>query len=122
MKSSDVPLAPAVKKTFRKQGRGKKSTRTETCTYTEELALAKPLGHGKEFSVKSSGLSVAEKASLVGVYAAGGRSKRALELFGSDSSASDNERSPSHLPRKCPRGSFTPKQLAEPASAKCMFS
>jgi hypothetical protein len=86
MKSSDAATALAAKKTSGKRGRGKRSTHAKTRTSTQELTLAKPLGRSKKFSAKSSGLSVAEKASLLGVGAASGRSKRALKLFGSDSS------------------------------------
>jgi hypothetical protein len=115
MKSSDAAMALAAKKTFGKRGRGKRSTHAKTRTSTQELMLAKPLGRSKKFSAKSSGLSVAEKASLLGVGAASGKSKRALKLFGSDSSVSDDEHAPSRLPQKHPWESFTPKQVAEPA-------
>jgi hypothetical protein len=56
-----------VRKTSGKQRRGRKSKRPEMCTSTQEITVAKPLGRGKKLSTKSSGLSVAEKASLVGV-------------------------------------------------------
>jgi hypothetical protein len=115
MKSSDAAMALAAKKTSGKRGHGKRSTHAKTRTSTQELTLAKPLGRSKKFSAKSSGLSVAEKASLLEVGAASGKSKRALKLFGSDSSVSDDEHAPSRLPQKHPWESFTPKQVAEPA-------
>jgi hypothetical protein len=71
----------------------------------QELALAKPLKHSKKFVVKSSGLSLAKKASIVGIGIAGMKksststggsdtthaSMHALNLFDSDSSASSDE-------------------------------
>jgi hypothetical protein len=62
VKSSDAVAAPAAKKTSRKRGRPKKLTRTETRTSAQELVLLKALGCSKKFSIKSSGLSVVEKA------------------------------------------------------------
>jgi hypothetical protein len=88
MKSSDAAAAPAVEKTTRKQGRGKKSTCTEARTSAQELASAKPLGRGKKFSARSPVLSVVVKASI---GAAIGKPKHALNLFGSNPSASDDE-------------------------------
>jgi hypothetical protein len=91
MKSPNAAVAPVVKKTSEKWGRGKKSAYTKTHTFAQELTSAKPLGCGKKFSVKSSGLSIVEKASLVGNGAAGGKPKCAINLFGSNSSASDDD-------------------------------
>jgi hypothetical protein len=101
MKSPDATVAPAVKKTSRKRGRGKKSTRTETHTSAQELTSAKPLGCGKKFSTRSFGLSVVEKASLVGIGATGRKPKRVVNLFGSNSLASDHESASPRRPQKC---------------------
>jgi hypothetical protein len=95
VKSFDAATTRVARKTSVKQGQGRKSTRPETRTTTQEIAAAKPLGHGKKLSTKSSGLSVAEKASLVGVVTAGGKPKCALNLFGSDSSPCDDDTTPS---------------------------
>jgi hypothetical protein len=91
MKSPNAAATPVAKKTSGKRGLGKKSTHTETCASAQELTSAKPLGCGKKFSTKSFGLSVVEKASLVGIGAASGKPKCAVNLFGSNSSASDDE-------------------------------
>jgi hypothetical protein len=104
-----VATAPAVRKTSGKRGRGRKSFRSKARTSTQDLTLAKPLGCSKKFTAKSSGLGVAEKASLVRSSAAGGKPKCALNLFGSDSSASDGVSAPSQRPRKCPRESSISK-------------
>jgi hypothetical protein len=57
--------------------------------------VVKPLGCGKKLSVKSSRLSVAKNASLAGIGTAGGKPKRALNLFDLDSSASNDDTTPS---------------------------
>jgi hypothetical protein len=67
--------------------------------------LTKTLKHNMKFTAKSSGLSAAKKASLAGVNAVGKKPKHALDLFSSDSSASDDEVVPSKRPRKHPRES-----------------
>jgi hypothetical protein len=118
MKSSYVAVAPVVNKTSRKRGHGKKSTRTKTRTSTQELALAKPLGCGKKFSARSSGLSVAENDSL---GAAVRKPKHALNLFGSNSSASDDESASLQRPQR-PRDSSVSKQIPELALVKGTFS
>jgi hypothetical protein len=98
-----------------KQGHGRRSSHFRTQTSTKEFALAKPVKCSSKFAVKSSGLSVAEKASGMGIKIAGkkmsststgGRGMtqaltRALNLFDSDSSASDDESAPSP-PRAAP--------------------
>jgi hypothetical protein len=97
MKSPEAAAALAVKKTSGKRGCGKKLTLTKTRTSAQELTSAKPLGHVKKSSTKSSGLSVAEKASLVGIGAASRKPKCTVNLFGSNSSASYDESSPRGL-------------------------
>jgi hypothetical protein len=121
MKSPDATVAPVAKKTSKKRGPGKKSTHTETHTSTQELALTKHLGRGMKFSAKSSGLSVVEKASLVGIGAAGGKPKHAVNLFGSNSSTSDGESASPRRPRKRARESSIPKQLLEPTPVEGVF-
>jgi hypothetical protein len=85
MKSPDAAVAPAAKKTSRKRGCGKKSTYTKTRTSAQEVASDKPLGSGKKFSTKSSRLSIAEEALLLGIGAAGRKPKHDVNLFGSNS-------------------------------------
>jgi hypothetical protein len=99
-------------------------------TSTLEFALAKPVKCSKKFVVKSSGLSIAEKATAATVRVAnkktysastGGSgmtraSTRVLDLFGLGSSVSDDEttlREPPHkrarkfpLPKVAPKGNF----------------
>jgi hypothetical protein len=121
LKSSGAVTAPAVRKTSGKWGRGRKLVRFETRTSTQELALAKPLGRSKKFAVKSCGLDVAEKASVARINVAGGKPKRALNLFGSDSSASNDESAPSQRLWKRPRESSILKQVTKPPPTKGMF-
>jgi hypothetical protein len=83
--------------------------------------LAKPLKRSTMFPAKSSGLSDVQKASLSGVNAAGKKPKRALDLFGSDSSASNDEADPSKRPRKRPRESSVLKQMPKPPSEVDLF-
>jgi hypothetical protein len=82
---------------------------------------AKPLGRGKKLLVKPSGLSIAEKSSLTGIGTAGGKPKHALNLFGSNSSGSDDDTTPSHRPHKCAKDSSISKQLVKPALTRGMF-
>jgi hypothetical protein len=113
MKSLDAAVAPAAKKTSGKRGRGKKSACTETHTSAKEFASAKPLGRGKRFSAKSSGLSIAEKALLVGIGAAGGKPMCNVNLFGSNSSTSDDESASPRRLQKCAWESVISKQFFE---------
>jgi hypothetical protein len=64
VKFSDAATGSEVKKTSEKQGRGRKLMHPETRPFAQEVATAKPLGRGQTLFVKTSGLSVAEKASL----------------------------------------------------------
>jgi hypothetical protein len=91
-----------------------KSVCTETRTSAQELALAKPLGRGKKLFAKSPGLGVAKKVLLVGIDAADSKPKRAVNLFGSNSSTSDDESASPRRPRKRAWGSGIAKQIPEP--------
>jgi hypothetical protein len=115
-------MAPEPRKTSGKCGCGRKSFDSGSQTSTLELALAKPMKHSNKFVVKSSGLSVAEKAiaSTVEVVSkkthsasAGGRGMIwalmcALDLFGSSSSSSDNKMTLQEPPHKHPKGVLKP--------------
>jgi hypothetical protein len=90
-------------------------------TSTQELALAKPLNHSVKFAAKSSRLSAMEEASLAGVNATGKKPKRVLDLFGSNSSASDSEAIPSKRPLKHPRESSILKEAPKPPLAGGKF-
>jgi hypothetical protein len=125
-KSAATGVAPAQRKTSGKWGCGRRSSHSETQTSAQELALAKPLKHGTKFAAKSSGLSPAEKASITRVEAAskktsstsaaGGSMTRALNLFDSGSSASDDSTAPPEQPQKrsreTPLSEDVPKSLA----------
>jgi hypothetical protein len=121
MKSSVAAAALAAKKISGKRGCGKKSGYTKTHTSSQELTLAKPLGRGNKFSAKSSGLCIVEKASLVGIDAASSKPKRTINLFGSNSSASDDESASPRRPRKRARESRILKQFPElvPSGGVC---
>jgi hypothetical protein len=118
VKSSDTADAPVVKKTSGKRGRGKKSTRPESHISALEFTSARPVGHGKKSSGRSSGLKLIEKASL---GAAGGKPKCTLNLFASNSSTSGEESASPRRPRKRPRESSLPKQAPESAPVKDIF-
>jgi hypothetical protein len=64
VKFSDAATGSEVKKTSEKRGRGRKLMHPKTRPFAQEVAMAKPLGRGQTLFVKTSGLSVAEKASL----------------------------------------------------------
>jgi hypothetical protein len=105
VKSSDTADAPVVKKTSGKRGRGKKSTRPESHISALEFTSARPVGHGKKSSGRSSGL----------------KPKCTLNLFASNSSTSGEESASPRRPRKRPRESSLPKQAPESAPVKDIF-
>jgi hypothetical protein len=94
-----------LRKTSGRCGHSRRSSRSGGQTSAQGLALAKALKPSKKFAVKTS---------VVGVEATGKKTlctsackssathalKRALDLFGSDSSASDGETIPIERPRK----------------------
>jgi hypothetical protein len=97
-----------LRKTSRKHGRGRKSFLSGTQTSAQELALAKPVKHISKFVVKSSGLTVIEKATAATIKIVGKNlcststggsgatwaSTHALDFFDSGSSVSDDEPTP----------------------------
>jgi hypothetical protein len=116
--ASDVADALAARKTSGKRGRGKKSTRPESRISALEVVSARPVGHGKKSFGRSSGLNVTEKASH---GAAGGKPKRALNLFASNSSTSGDESASPRRPRKRTQESSIPKQASEAAPVRGIF-
>jgi hypothetical protein len=128
-------MAPALRKTSRKWGHGRRSSHSGTQTSAQVLALVKPLKCNTKFAANSSRLSPAKKASITGVEAAGKKTsstftarsgvthapKHALNLFDSGSSASDDETAPSRRPwkrsRETPLSGDVPKSL----TAKSIF-
>jgi hypothetical protein len=127
-KSVAMRMAPALRKTFKKWGHGRRFSHSRTQTSAQELALAMPLKCSTKFATKASGLSPAEKASIAGVEATGKKTssafvarngmtrapKHSLNLFDSGSSVSDDETS-LERPRKCsqetPLSGVVPKSL-----------
>jgi hypothetical protein len=107
-KPAVATLAPAPRKTSGKWGRGRKSFDSGSQTFVLEVALAEPVKSSSKFIAKSFGLSVVEKATVVSIRTAikkthsacvGGSSviqalTRALYLFDSGSSVSDDETNP----------------------------
>jgi hypothetical protein len=102
----------------------------------EGLALAKPMKHSNKFVVKSSEPSIAEKATAAIVNiagkkmcstSAGGSSAtraltRALDMFGSGLSVSNDETTPPlEPPRKRPRKFPLPKDVPKPSVMKGNF-
>jgi hypothetical protein len=57
----------------------------------------------------------------VGIGAAGGKPKRAVNLFGSNSSASDDDSASPRRPQNRARESSIPKQILEPVPAGGVF-
>jgi hypothetical protein len=96
VKSSAAVTVPVARKASDKRGCGR--NHSEMQTSAQEISLAKALKRSMKFAAKSSGLSAVDKASLAGVNAVGKKPKRALDLFGSDSSGSNSEVVPSKRP------------------------
>jgi hypothetical protein len=69
-KPAAAALAPAPRKTLGKRGHVRRSIDSRTQTSALELALAKPMKRSNKFIVKSSGLSVAEKATAATIKTA----------------------------------------------------
>jgi hypothetical protein len=91
-----------------KHGHGRKSSHPGAQTSAQELAVAKPLKRSMKFAAKSSRLSPGGWKMSSASTGRGGAThawKCALNLFGSDSSASDAEAALSEWPRKRPRES-----------------
>jgi hypothetical protein len=110
--SAMMGMTPALRKTSKKWGRGRRSSHSGTQTSAQDLALARPMKHSIKFAAKFSELSPTEKASVAGVEAAGKKTsstftarsgatcalKCALNLFDIGSSASDDETAPPEWP------------------------
>jgi hypothetical protein len=121
VETSAAVIALVVRKASGKRGHGGNSIRSGTLTSTQELALAKPLKCSTKFVARSSGLSAVKKASLARVNAASKKPKRVLDLFGSNSIASDGEAVPSERPQKCPQESSILKEELKPPPAGGKF-
>jgi hypothetical protein len=104
--------SPVSQKTGHKWRHSKGSSRLVDWTSVQELAMAKALKAIKNFITGSSGLSLMEKATTGKVKISGGKvpststgvsgagkAPKALDLFGSGSSASDDEAAASALTR-----------------------
>jgi hypothetical protein len=106
--------SPVPQKTGQKWRHSKGSSRLMDWTSAQELAMAKALKAIKKFITGSSGLSLMEKAATgkvkisrekvpstsTGVSGAG-KAPKALDLFGSGSSSSDDEAAASAPHQKC---------------------
>jgi hypothetical protein len=98
-KSATVGMTSAPRKTSRRRGHGRRPSHSRAETSTQELALAKALKPSKKFSTKTStvGSEAADKKMFCTSTGRSGTTrapKRALNLFGFDSSASNNETIP----------------------------
>jgi hypothetical protein len=125
-KSAAVRIASTPRKTSRRCGHGRRSSRSGVQTSTQELALAKDLKPSKKFATKSS--TVGEEATSKKTFCTStGRSgathapKCALNLFGSDSSASDGEAVPVEQPRKCSKGNSPTQDIPKSSASKGIF-
>jgi hypothetical protein len=101
-------LAPMPRETSGKCGHGRKSFDSGTQTSALEVTLAKLVKRSNKFIAKSSRLIIVEKATATTIKIAGKKthsasmggsdtiqaSTRVLDLFGSGSSASDDETTP----------------------------
>jgi hypothetical protein len=106
-----------------------------TQTSTLELSLAKPVRSSKKFVAQSSGLSIGEKASPVGVKVSRKRpsstsvggsdatpvSVHELNLIDLGSSTSDGKTVVPASPQKCPKKSPALKKIPKPRTAKGDF-
>jgi hypothetical protein len=115
-----------------------RSSCSRTQTSTQELSLSKPMKPSKNFVAQSSGLSITEKTSSVNIKITGKKTSstsvggsnvtqalaRALDLFDSGSSASDDEAAILAPPLKRPRKSTVPKNVPKssgPSTTKGTF-
>jgi hypothetical protein len=128
-------MALALRKTSGKWGHGRRSSHSVTQASAQELALAKLLKCSMKFVAKSSGFSLAEKASVAGVEAAGKKMsstslagsattcapKHALNLFDSGSLASDDETDPPKQPRKHSRETSLSEDVPKSLVAKSTY-
>jgi hypothetical protein len=115
----------ALRKTSRKHKHHRKSSYPRAQTSTQELALAKPLKRSTKFVVESSGLNPAKQKTSFAPAGGSGATralKRALDLFGSDSLASDAKASPPEQSQKRPREFSILKDIPKSSSAKGAFS
>jgi hypothetical protein len=134
-RSAATGTTPAPRKIFRKRGHGRRSSHSGTHTSTQELALAKPLKCRMKFAIKSSRLSLAEKASIAGIEVASKKTsstsatrgnvthalKHALNLFDSGLSSSDDETTPPERPQKHSREIPLSEDVAKSLAVKGIF-
>jgi hypothetical protein len=104
-KSAAAGMTSTLRKTSGRCGHSRRSSRSEGQTSAQGLALAKALKPNKKFAVKTSvvGVEATGKKTLCTSACKSGMThalKHALDLFGSDSSASDGETIPIERPRK----------------------
>jgi hypothetical protein len=109
-----------------RRGHGRRSSRSRAQTSTQELALAKALKPYEKFATKTS--AAGAKAACKKIFCTStGRSgvtrapKHALNLFGSDSSASDGKTT--HVERLCKHSKETSlaKDIPKSSALKGIF-
>jgi hypothetical protein len=134
-KPAAATLAPLPRETSGKCGRGRKSFDFGTQTSALEVTLAKLVKRSNKFIAKSSRLIIVEKATAMTIKIAGKKthsasaggsdtiqaSTRALDLFGSSSSASDDETTPREPPHKHPRIFVHPKGVPKSSVMRSNF-
>jgi hypothetical protein len=113
--SASPALSPSCKntnllprKTSRRCGHGRGSSRFGAQTFAQELALAKALKPSKKFTTASgSGMTHSPK--------------HVLNLFGSDSSMSDGEAIPVERPCKHSKETSSTKDISKSSASKGIF-
>jgi hypothetical protein len=103
-KSAAMGVAPTLRKTSRKWGRGRISSHFVTHTSAQELALAKSSRHSPTEKASITRIEVAGKKMSSTFMARSGVArdpKCVLNLFDSGSSVSDDDTAPPEQPQKC---------------------
>jgi hypothetical protein len=131
--SASPALSPSCKntnllprKTSRRCGHGRGSSRFGAQTFAQELALAKALKPSKKFTVKTfvAGVEAAGKKTFFTTASGSGMThspKHMLNLFGSDSSMSDGEAIPVERPCKHSKETSSTKDISKSSASKGIF-
>jgi hypothetical protein len=109
-----------------RRGHGRRLSHSRVQTSAHELALDKALKPSKKFVVKTSTTGAEATGKKTLCTSAGGSGvtcalKHALNLFGSDSSASDGEAVPIERPCKRSKGTSLAQDIPKSSTSKGIF-
>jgi hypothetical protein len=119
-------MASAPRKTSGRHGCGRRSSHSRVQTSAQELALSKALKPNKKFAVKTSIVGAEATGKKTLCTSAGRRGatralKRVLNLFGSDSSASDGETVPVERLHKRSKETSLAQDIPKSSKSKGIF-